>query len=208
MSLVNSDSPDLPARFAVSHVCVRITEPVALGGERSNVVSEKVFESRFITKVEPPHGGVEAVGADDEIEGLSLTSAKRHVHAARAIFEAGHAVPEPHVNSVLDRFVERRSQRRTRKAHAPALDELLHRALVEAADPPARAIDDPEFLDLEVMPAEFVQHAHLLGHVVAEAPKVDDVAAGARFGRLFHQGHRISVPIEPPSETRACHPSS
>ena len=69
----------------------------------------------------------------DQIERLSLTFAKRHLHAARAVFEVGHAVPEPHVDSVLDRFVERRSQRRTRKAHAPALDELLHRALVEAA---------------------------------------------------------------------------
>jgi hypothetical protein len=47
--LVDSDSPNLPARFAVSHVCVRITEPVALGGERGSVVSKKVFESRFFT---------------------------------------------------------------------------------------------------------------------------------------------------------------
>ena len=82
---------------------------------------------------------------------------------------------------------------------APWLKPLIRRP---------HAIDDPEFLNLEVMPAEFVQHAHLLGHVVAEAPKVDDVAAGARFGRLFHQGHRISVPIEPPGQTRACHPGS
>jgi hypothetical protein len=44
----------------------------------------------------------------------------------------------------------------------------LHRALVEAAGPPAHAIDDPEFLNLEIMP-EFVQHAHLFGHVVTEA---------------------------------------
>src|SRR6185312_15942877 len=93
-------------------------------------------------------------------------------------------------------------------ADAPALYELLQRSLVEAADPPAAAIDDPEFLDVEVMPAEFVQDAHLLGHVVAEAPKVDDIAAGARFGRLFHQAHRISAPIEPPGEAGACHSGS
>ena len=85
--LVDSDSPNLPARFPVSHVCVRITEPVALGGERGNVVSEKMFESRFFTKAESSHGGVEAVSTDDQIERLSLTFAKRHLHAARAVFE-------------------------------------------------------------------------------------------------------------------------
>jgi len=47
----------------------------------------------------------------------------------------------------------------------------LDLALIKATDPPARAINDPEFLNLEVMLAKFVQRAHLLGHVIAEAQK-------------------------------------
>lgn len=51
-------------------------------------------------------------------------------------------------------------------------------------------IDNEEFTNIEVVPAEFIQQLHLLCHLVAEAPEVDDVAAAAWFGSLLDQRHR------------------
>ncbi|MCO5971008.1 hypothetical protein NDW01_21640 [Actinoallomurus sp. WRP6H-15] len=82
-------------------------EPEVVGqGESREAVAEVTVERLLRAEDQAPGVGVQAVGADDEVEGAPAPAAEGHVHSPLAIVEGGDGVVEEELGVVADRVVQ------------------------------------------------------------------------------------------------------
>ena len=145
---------------------------------------------------QPPHGGVQAVGADDQAERPGLGAGEPDVHAAGTLLEAGDRVAEQVLGALPRGLVQDPGQVAAQDLDVPG--EHVGRHLGHR---PALLVDHGGAGQAGLPGPDRVQEAHLGQHAqVGGAAEVDRVAAAAQLGcPLDHRGTE-AVPAQPPGE--------
>ena len=171
LAMVPADRGE-PARDVVGE---RLSAEVLARGKvpARDVVPEVAHEPLVRTEGDPPHGGVHAVGADNEIERAWSAVREGHVDSRGSLGERRDRVAEHVLGAVATVLVEHPREVRPRHLDVPS-GELAG----EAQQLPTSIVDEGDRRTAGCHPAEVGQDAHPLEHgQVGVAPKVDGVAS-------------------------------
>ncbi|MFZ3328633.1 MAG: hypothetical protein WA231_23320 [Methylocella sp.] len=126
---------------------------------------------------------------------------KQHPHVA-GVFNADDAVTENGFALTVDLVIDQLGQITTRNAFVPAISERTEYVDAEAAYAAAFRIDEANLLDIVALGLETGEEPHPLRDVVAEAPKIDDIAGCTQTRCSFDQSWLEAVLTEPVSKRR------
>src|SRR5690606_16980275 len=109
-------------------------------------------------------------------------------------------IAEDRLDAAFDKAVKSGRKVGAAKARHAAFREMVEDIDRKPAIGAPLRIDEPHLLHLIAEPPHLGNEAHLLGHVIAHAPEVDDVAAGAQARRLLDQHRLVAEFGQPPGE--------
>ncbi|GDY50942.1 hypothetical protein SVIO_015650 [Streptomyces violaceusniger] len=140
---------------------------------------------------------MDAIGADDQVEGAPGAAAEGHVHPAVVVVEGGDGVVEEDVDVVPDRAVEDLGQLSARDFEVMAFLAAGDGLGPDGGDRIALLVEEGDPADADVGVPEPGEHPHPPDDLDRGAADVDGVAATAQCGRLLDEGDREAVPAEP-----------
>jgi hypothetical protein len=158
-------------------------------------------EGAFGAEREPSHRGVQAVGADHEVEAPRGAPIERDVDAAAVLAELGDRVVEDELGVVARGLVQDRYEVRARELDVAA---AVHG---HSPGPAALAVDE---LDRGGVGARFAQlrgDAHPVRDARGRPADVDGAAAGAQPGGAFHHGGPEARAGQPVGQRRPATPA-
>src|SRR5262249_27969688 len=161
----------------VAHVDEFVARTVTVDLEGGDLVIERDLVLRFRSKRKRADTRVKAVGADDEVGIARRRMIESNVDAVVMFFDGGHRIAEDRFDLALTGTIDRRGEIRAAHAGEAILGHTAEDVDVESTPLSALAIDEAHFADLIAEAPDLPDKPHLLGDVVADAPKIDDVAA-------------------------------
>jgi len=150
----------------------------------------------MLAESQPPHVGVQPVGADNHAERPGLRAGEPGPHALGALFEAGDRVAEHILGGSPGRLVQDLGQVAAQDLDVAGEDvggHLRHR--------PALLIDDRGGRQVGLPGLDRIQDPHLGQHAqVCGAAEVDRVTAAAQLRCPLHHRGMEAVPAQPVGE--------
>lgn len=180
-----------PAGLVVHHVAVTRTEV----GQRV-VVTEEAHVVGLGAEGEPPHVGVDAVGAHHEVEGTRRAALEGDVHAARRVGQRGDGVAEDVLAVFLGPLVQQGGEVAAEDLNVAAGELAGH-----DRQPSAVRVDDDLVGSAGLAPPHLPEDSHPLQHdAVGLTLEVDGLAAGTERGRPLDDGDGVAGAAQPVGE--------
>ena len=195
----------LAAGRGVGDVDQLVARPVAVDHACRDLAAEVVLEALLRPEDQATHVRVQSVGADDQVEIARRALLEGEPDTVAVLVDGGDAVPEDRFDLVFDRGVDGGGQVAAGQAGQVVAEHAAKDLDVDVGLDLAGGADGAKVLDLIPGGADRVLDAHALGHLVADAPEVDHVAAGAEFRRLLDHRRGVAGSVQPVGERRSCH---
>ena len=125
---------------------------------------------------------MQAIGADDKVKGARAGVSELHPDIVRPLFEADDLVAKQDFRLAPDRVEQEPGKIGARQGYEPPASQLAEHARPEPGYALAPPVYDPHLAHAVADAPEIVREPHALGDVVAEAPKIDDIAASRKPG--------------------------
>jgi hypothetical protein len=170
---------------------------VVAHGEAREAVAEVVVELLLGAEDEVSDAGVQAVGADDEVERAAGAAGEGHVHAVVVIVEDGDAVVEEELDVVADGGVEDLREIASAHLQVAAFDTACHGLRADRGDQAAVGVEEGDQAGLDVGGPQVRHQPHSVDHVQCRAADVDGVAAAAQGVGFLHDRDVEAVSVQP-----------
>ena len=150
---------------------------------------------------------MQAIRPHDRVEPFASAVGQDRLDAVGALLDADDVNPElgSHVAAGIEGRLADGAARDRDEAAVPLLADL---ACIEMGDLLSATVHEAEPLLLGCLRAQVADDAHPLGHVVAEAPEVDDIALGSQSVRLLEQDGLVAVFAQPVCKRRSGDPDA
>src|SRR6185312_7656071 len=151
---------------------------------------------------------MQAVGSDHKIEPAFAAMSQTNPNPVRLFPQPGDLVAEDALDRALDPLEQQAGQLAARQGDIASSGQLAKNPRSEPGAASARVIHDPHFRHAIAEAVDVLDQSHSVGEVVAKAPEIDDVAAGADIGSALDQCRHKPGCAQPEGERRAGYSSA
>ena len=130
------------------------------------------------------------------------------MYAVRSLFKVSNLVAEEDLRLTLDRIEQHARKIAARQRHEPSAGQLTEYARPEPCYAFATGVHDSQLAHPVTHAAKLVCKPHAFSDVVACAPEVDDVSAGAQAWRIFDNRGLEAGGVQPEGERGASDPGA
>ncbi len=151
---------------------------------------------------------MQPIGSNHQVKLAFRSALKAHANTAIALLNSSNAVTEDGFNLAVDGREDAGRQFTAWQADEVAMRRSIKGAGGKARNDLAMGVEHPDLTDLVSFSVDFGQQPHAVGNVVAAAPEVDNVPAGAQLRRSLDQGGLHAIVQQPVSKRRSCYSRS
>ncbi|CKV54633.1 Uncharacterised protein [Mycobacterium tuberculosis] len=189
----------------VEDIAALVAGPVAVDHAGRDLAAQVVLEIPLRPEDQPAHVGVQSVGTDDQVEIARGGPFEGEPDAVAVLVDGGDAVVEDRFHLVFDRRVDRGGEIAARQAGEVVADHAAKDVDAQVGFDLAGGTDGADVFHVVTRRCDLVRDAHSFGHLVADAPEVDHVAAGAELRRPLDHCRGVAGALQPVGERRSCH---
>ena len=151
---------------------------------------------------------MQAVGADHKVKRARAGMSELRLHVVRPFLEADDLVAKQDLRLALDRLEQQPGKIAARQRDEPPAGQLAKDARAEPCYALAASVDNPHLAHAVADALKLAREPHALGDVVAEAPEVEHVSAGAQARRPLDNRGSEPGGVEPEGERRPGDPGA
>ena len=166
------------------------------------MATHRVQDIRVWPECKLTHPRVQSVRADDQIDVARLCMIEFDPRACAMVIDRRNAVAEDRFHPCIQRVMDGGRDIGARQGRDAPVRKRPQRARWKASARSAECVHHPDFVGRVLQLQKTRQQAHPFHRVVANAPQVEHVAAGAQRGRLLDQQHIVAESAQPEGECR------
>jgi hypothetical protein len=171
----------------IAYIDILISWAVTVHRKCCDHVPEIFLEPVLFSEYEFPNDRMEAVCSNHHVEVSRSCALEYDTHPALVLFKLRNAVTENALTTSFHFFVDDFGQFTAGDAHITAIGRRTKDFGIESSDSPAIRVDKTKLFNILSLAFNGGKNPHLLCHIEAAAPKIDDITTRAQTRCYFDE---------------------